>query len=103
MVSTKNFNFIIDHELFRLHDKYCKQIGYDRILPYPTFMKYMRSHHVNVAIVRAKEDCCDTCLRLSVAAQDTNIGEEERGMIEEAQRLHANDARTQRVALKEAI
>lgn len=97
------FDFIIDCELFRLHDKYCKQIGDDRILPYPTFMKYMRSHHVNVAIVRAKEDCCDTCLRLSIAAQDANIGEEERGMIEEAQRLHANDARTQRVALKEAI
>ena len=45
-------------------------------------MKYMRSHHVNVAMVRAKEDCCDTCLRLFVAAQDANIGEEEIGMIE---------------------
>ena len=54
----------------------------------------MRSHHVNVSIVRAKEDCCDTCLRLSVAAQDVNIGEDERELIREAQRLHASDART---------
>lgn len=66
-------------------------------------MKYMRSHHVNVSIVRAKEDCCDTCLRLSVAAQDVNIGEDERELIREAQRLHASDARTQRIALKDAI
>ena len=40
-------------------------------------MKYMRSHHVNVAITRAKEDCCNTCLRLSVASQDPDLGEEE--------------------------
>ena len=63
----------------------------------------MRSHHVNVAIVRAKEDCCDTCIRLSIAVQDVNLGEEERRLIEDAQRIHADDARTQRVALKEAI
>ena len=40
-------------------------------------MKYMRLHHVNVAITRAKEDCCNTCLRLSVASQDPDLGEEE--------------------------
>lgn len=74
-----------------------------RIFPYPTFMKYMRSHHINVSIVRAKEDCCDTCLRLSVAAQDANLGDEEKDLIAESQRVHASDARTQRIALKEAI
>ena len=72
----------------------------NRILPYPTFMKYMRSHHVNVASVRAKEDCCDTSLRLSVAAQDAHFGEEGREMILESQRLHANDVRTQMIAQK---
>ena len=66
-------------------------------------MKYMRSHHVNVAIVRAKEDSCDTCIRFSVAAQDVNLGEEERRLIEDAQRVHADDTRTQHGAAKEAL
>ena len=72
-------------------------------MPYPTFMKYMRSYHINVALVRAKEDCCDTCLRLAIAAQDPNLGDAEKELIAESQRLHASDARTQRLALKEAI
>ena len=66
-------------------------------------MKYMRSYHINVALVRAKEDCCDTCLRLAIAAQDPNLGDAEKELIAESQRLHASDARTQRLALKEAI
>jgi hypothetical protein len=63
----------------------------------------MRAYHIDVAIVRAKEDCCDTCIRLSIAVADPNIGEEEKKLIEECQQMHANDARTQRTALKEAI
>lgn len=64
----------------------------------------MRAYHIDVAIVRAKEDCCDTCIRLSIAVADPNIREEEKKFIEECQQmLHANDARTQRTALKKAI
>jgi hypothetical protein len=63
--------------LKRLHEKYSKQVGENRLLPYPTFVKYMRAYHIDVAIARAKEDCCDTCMRLSIAAADPNIGEEE--------------------------
>jgi hypothetical protein len=87
----------------RLHEKYSNQVGEKRLLPYPTFIKYMKAYHIDVAIARAKEDCCDTCMRLSIAAADPNIGEEEKALIEESQRIHANDARTQRLALKEAI
>jgi hypothetical protein len=53
--------------------------------------------------VRAKEDCCSTCIRLSIAVADPSIGEEEKKMIEEFRQMHANDARTQRTSLKEAI
>lgn len=63
----------------------------------------MRAYHIDVSIARAKEDCCDTCMRLTIAAADPNIGEEEKALIAESQRIHSDDARTQRLALKEAI
>jgi hypothetical protein len=63
----------------------------------------MRAYNIDVSIARAKEDCCDTCMRLSIAAADPNIGEEEKALIAESQRIHSDDARKQRLALNEAI
>ena len=56
-----------------------------------------------MAIKRAKEDECDTCIRLSVALENKSLTADERTLLEEQQRMHADDARTQLVALKEAI
>lgn len=72
-------------------------------MAYCTFMKFMNSYHIDVAIQRAKEDTCDTCTRLSVTLSDPDLREEERVLLQEAKSTHANDARTQRIALKEAI
>lgn len=63
----------------------------------------MHSYHVDVAIKRAKEDECDTCIRLSVALENKSLTADGRTLLEEQQQMHADDARTQRVALKEAI
>lgn len=52
---------------------------------YVSFATYCNHCHVDMAIQRAKEDACDTCVRLSIAVADP-------------QRTHASDARTQRVA-----
>ena len=72
-------------------------------MSYCTFMKYMNSYHIDVAIQRATEDICDTCIRLSVPLSDTDLSEEERILLQEAKLTHSNDARTQRLALKDAI
>lgn len=68
-----------------------------------TFYKYVKAYHVNLAFTRAKEDCCDTCIRLEIASVDPNLDNEERKLVLEAQKLHNSDARTQRLALKPAI
>jgi hypothetical protein len=62
-------------------------------------LKYMRAYHIDVLIAGAKEDCCDTCMRLSIAAADPNIGEEEKALVAESKRIHSDDARKQRLAL----
>lgn len=92
------------HRLFKLYETFHESLPEEsRVMSYVTFLKYLHGHHVDLAIVRAKEDACDTCIRLSVALADPKISPDEKSMIEEAQRMHANDARTQRLALKEAI
>ena len=48
-------------------------------------------------------DACDTCVRLSIALDDKIVASEDRELLPEAQRTHASVARTQRVALKEAL
>ena len=68
-----------------------------------TFRKYMKAYHIDVSFTRGKEDCCDTCIRLSIAVADPNIPDEERVLLVQAQNQHATDARTQRLALKSAI
>ena len=45
----------------------------------------MHSYHVDVAIKRAKEDECDTCIRLSVALENKNLTADERTLLEEQQ------------------
>jgi hypothetical protein len=45
-----------------------------------TFYKYVKAYHVDLAFTRAKEDCCDTCIRLEIAAADPNLDNEERWM-----------------------
>ena len=72
-------------------------------MTYVTFMKYCSHYHVDVAIQRAKEDARDTCVRLSIAVADPNLTEQDREILLEAQRTHAADARTQRVALKAVV
>jgi hypothetical protein len=72
-------------------------------MSYVTFLRNMHSYHVDVAIQRAKEDACDTCIRISISLADPNLSPDVRLLLEEAQRTHANDARTQRLALKQTI
>lgn len=94
--------------LDRLYDKYRAFVEdtsaeKTRTMSYVTFLRYMHSYHVDVAIKRAKEDECDTCIRLSVALENKNLTADERMLLEKQQQMHADDARTQRVALKEAV
>jgi putative component of toxin-antitoxin plasmid stabilization module len=90
-----------------LHSQYSiyveGQKGQNRVMQGETFRKYMKAYHIDLAFTRAKEDCCDTCIRLSIAVADPNLADEERNLLVLAQNQHATDARTQRLALKSAI
>ena len=47
--SGSNFNLINEYQSCRFHDNYEKHLkGDNKILPYPTFMKYMRPNFVEV-------------------------------------------------------
>jgi hypothetical protein len=78
-----------------------KQKGQNRAMQEETFRKYMKAYHIDLAFTRAKEDYCDTCIRLSIAVADPD--QEEIVLLIEAQSQHATDALTQRLALKSAI
>jgi hypothetical protein len=78
-----------------------KQKGQNRAMQGETFRKYMKAYHIDLAFTRAKEDYCDTCIRLSIAVADPD--QEEIVLLIEAQSQHATDALTQRLALKSAI
>ena len=79
------------------------QKGQNRAMQGETFRKYMKAYHIDLALTRAKEDCCDTCIRLSIAVADPNLADEERNLLVQAQNQHSTDASTQRLALKSAI
>ena len=72
-------------------------------MSYVTFTKYCHQYHNDMVIQRAKDDACDTCVRLSIAVADPNLTDEDIEMLLEAQRTHATSVRTHRVALKTAI
>ena len=90
-----------------LHSQYSIYVeglkGQNRVMQGETFRKYMKAYHIDLAFTRAKEDCCDTCIRLSIAVADPNLADEERNLLVLAQSQHATDARTQRLSLKSAI
>jgi hypothetical protein len=91
----------------KLYDKYV-QFTSDlklevRVMKAITFYKYVKAYHVDLAFTRAKEDCCDTCIRLEIAAADPNLDNEENKLVLDAQKLNNSDARIQRLALKSAI
>ena len=91
----------------RLWERYCLFVeaapDNQRVMTYVTFTKYAHAYHPDVAIQRAKEDSCDTCIRLAVAVADPNLSLDQKEMLLEAQRTHADEAKTQRLALKSAI
>jgi hypothetical protein len=75
----------------RLHERYVSFVsGHDknqRVMTYVTFLKYCNAYHVDVAIQRAKEDACDTCIRLTTALADPNLSSDEKEMLLEPSAL----------------
>jgi len=74
-----------------------------RKMAYKTFFRYMKALHPDYTFSKKKEDECDICIRLKTSLLDANIGDEEREALKVEQREHWYAARTQRVAMKEAI
>ena len=46
---------------------FVKQKGEQRVLAYATFHRYVHGVFGDYAFTRAKEDCCNTCERLTIA------------------------------------
>ena len=68
-----------------------------------TFLKYLRKVHPDFALKRAKEDECDTCIRLKMIIEDPRSSEEEQDEAQKGLEKHNGDSRVMRVAMKAAI
>jgi hypothetical protein len=77
--------------------------GTTRRMKKSTFMKYLRKVYPDFALQRAKEDECDTCIRLKIIIADTRATEEEREEARKGLVNHSVDSRTMRVAMQTAI
>lgn len=68
-----------------------------------TFLKYLRKVHPDFALKRAKEDECDTCIRLNLIIDDRRSSLEEKNAARVGLEKHNGDSRIMRVAMQEAI
>jgi hypothetical protein len=67
-----------------------------------TLEKLMKKVFPDVSLQRAKEDCCDACMKYDLAAKAAN-SEDERLSIAAEKKTHWDEARTQRDGLKAAM
>lgn len=82
---------------------FVKQKGEQRVLAYATFHRYVHGVFGDYAFTRAKEDCCNTCERLTIAMSDPNLPANERAMIKECLDLHQENALESRKAYHTVI
>lgn len=66
-------------------------------------MKYIKKLYPDFALKRAKEDECDTCMRLHMIIGDPRASEEEKEEARNGLKKHNEDSTTMRVAMQEAI
>ena len=59
--------------------------------------------HPDFVLKRAKEDECDTCIRLKMTIADTGISNEEREEAQKGLDRHNSDSRIMRVSMQQAI
>jgi hypothetical protein len=71
-----------------------------RKMKHSTFQKYLKKVHPDFALHRAKEDECDTCIRLKMILNDDRATEEEKAEAQECYVKHNKDSREMRVAMQ---
>jgi hypothetical protein len=85
-------------------EKYVSYLGNTtRTMEYKTLYKYMSKMYPDIALNRAKEDCCDTCIRYETDLKSSTLSNKEKDQLKSSQKLHWNQARIQRIAMREAI
>ena len=68
-----------------------------------TFYKYMKKLHPDFALQRAKEDECDTCMRLKLIINDERSTEDEKIEARRGLVKHNGDSREMRITMQTAI
>jgi hypothetical protein len=68
-----------------------------------TFLRYLKKVFPDFALRRAKEDECDSCIRLKMVLNDMSVTQEERDQAQAGLKQHQQDSRTMRLAMKAAI
>ena len=68
-----------------------------------TFLRYLKKAFLDFALRRAKEDECDSCIRLKMIINDVSVTQQERDQAEIGLKQHEQDSRTMRLAMKAAI
>ena len=68
-----------------------------------TFLRYLKKAFPDFALRRAKEDECDSCIRLKMISNDMSVTQEERDEAQAGLKQHQQDSRTMRLAMKATI
>jgi hypothetical protein len=93
------FDTLVD--LWEVYKKFPSSLT--RRMKRTTFLRYLKKAFPDFALRRAKEDECDSCIRLKMVLNDMSVMQEERDQAQNGLKKHERDSRTMRLAMKAAI
>ena len=88
-------------DLWDAHKKFPSAIT--RKMKRTTFLRYLKKAFPDFALRRAKEDECDSCIRLKMIINDVSVTQQVRDQAEIGLKQHEQESRTMRLAMKAAI